>query len=190
MSEATISTALRDRRPVLRWQLLGPVLVTVALAVIAGVWIFHRVDPNTPHGNPDPGGKRLAYLEETARAAVPEGASVVSLQVHRYAWDPGGCDGGAAGWASAEVELTLRPADAAGIDSAMAALHWGVRPVDEPDAVPDLSHPLPARGPDLPPDYVPESGNPYDAIAMTFVEGSTWELDFMAAPAEVPTHSC
>jgi hypothetical protein len=25
---------------------------------------------------------------------------------------------------------------------------------------------------------------------MTFVQGSTWELDFMAAPAEVPTHAC
>ena len=189
MSEATISTALRDRRPVLRWQLLGPLLVTLALAVIAGVWLFHRVDPNTPHGNPDPGGKRLAYLQETARAAVPEGASVVSLQVHRYAWDPGGCDGGAAGWAQAAVVLTLRGADAGEIDSAMARLHWRARPVDR-DAAPGSSYPSPARAPDSPPDYVPESGNPYDAIAMTFAEGSTWELDFMAAPAEVPTHTC
>ena len=104
----------------------------------------------------------------------PQGASVVSLQVHGYAWDPGGCDGGAAGWARAEVDLTLRGADAPTIDLAMTALHW---------------KPIPVQGGDAVRDYVFQSGNAYDADATLFADGLSWDLELSAPSAEVPTHS-
>jgi hypothetical protein len=170
MGEAII-TEPEGRRALLRSKFLWPLLVAVTVAAAAVVWLLHHFDPNTPHGTPDPGGKRLAYLEHAARAAVPAGATAVNLQIHRYAWRPGGCDGGAAGWARAEVDLEYRETDVSEIDTAMVDLGWKRLTVQGGDAV-------------------PKPGNPYEADATLFANGPTWDFEFTAAPAQVPTHAC
>jgi hypothetical protein len=147
--------------------------------LVAIIWLFNHADSNGPHGNPDPGGKRLAYLERTAHAAVPADASVVSTKIHPYRWDPGGCDGGAAGWARAEIDLQFRPGTTREIDRAITSAHWRSVPVEGGTARRE---------------YQPAGHNRYDGYGWLFsspgTHGTIWELDLSAGPAEVPTHSC
>jgi hypothetical protein len=147
-----------------------------AAAAVIGVLIagpIHNWYVDHPHGNPDPGGARIAFLSQAARGAVPRTAVDSHVYVKGFAWDAGGCDGGAAGWARGRVVATFRGGMPAAVDAAMADIGWrvsrwigGVR------------------------DYVPAHGNPYDAVATLFAGHGTWTLEFDAAAAGVPTHTC
>jgi hypothetical protein len=84
--------------------------------------------PSVPHGNPDPGGKRLAGLASVAREALPSGASSTHLALTKSIWGHGGCDGGPPGGTNMEAVQTFRASGdvVADIDASMRRLHWGV----------------------------------------------------------------
>lgn len=134
-----------------------------------------------PHGNPDPGSKRIAYIALVARRAVPPGATAVHLHLKKSHWDPGGCDGGAAGWSRMEADQVFMTSGhvAAQIDAAMKQTHW---------------HSVPVMGGSAGREYEPNAHNGYGAVGWLFSsnarQGRTWQLQLSAAPAEVPTHAC
>jgi hypothetical protein len=169
-------TAIDDARPGTtrgrrRYLLCGCLTAAVLAALIAGPVSNWYSDH--PHGDPDPGGSRTAFLSRSARDAVPPTAVDSHVIVKGYSWGAGGCDGGAAGWTRGVVNVTFRHATAATVDASMANTGWkvsrwigGVR------------------------DYAPAHGNPYDAVATLFAGNGRWSVNFSADPAEVPTHSC
>lgn len=159
------------RRP----RVLAGRLLALVVLVAVGAWWLHRVDPDTPHSNPDPGGRRLAFLRATAEGAVPEGATGARTTVARYRWDHGGCDGGAAGWTRAEVDVTFSGGTLQQIDEAMTSQGW--RRFSDTQ-----------RG-DAAREYIPV-GATDDGFAWLFRTGRGWEVDVSTAPAEVPTHAC
>src|SRR5689334_16487771 len=71
----------------LRWKLCATVGTALLVAAVTVAWTAHRADPSAPHGNPDPGGTRVAYLQRVGHAAVPSGGSILSITVHKYSWD-------------------------------------------------------------------------------------------------------
>lgn len=160
--------AISRRRRYLAWFVAAAVVLAILIAGPISNWSVDH-----PHGNPDPGGRRIAYLSRTARKALPSTATDTHVTVLGYSWDAGGCDGGDPGWARGVVNATFRNSTVASVDAAMADIGWkvsrwigGVR------------------------DYVPANGNPYDAVATLFVARRTWTLNLSADPAETPTHSC
>lgn len=158
------------------------VLFLVALVVGAAVvWLIHNFDPNTPHGDPDPGGTRFALLTRVAHRVVPEGASHVRLELRKSHWDPGGCDGGAAGWSRMEVEQVFRAQGSIPpqIDAAMREQQWRRVPVQGGSAIRE---------------YQPINDRAIGGFAwlsrQSGAAGIMWHLILSAAPAEVPTHAC
>lgn len=157
-------------------------LILVVLAVgAAAVWLIHHFDPSTRHGDPDPGGKRFALLTRIADRVVPPGASALHRELRKSHWDPGGCDGGAAGWSRMEVEQVFHAAGQvpAEMDAAMRKQRWRAVPVQGGSAIRQ---------------YEPINDPAIDGFAWLFRKsgagGATWQLILSAGPAEVPTHAC
>jgi hypothetical protein len=101
------------------------IAVMVALLLISPIRSWFR---NHPHGDPDPGGKRLAELTTVALEALPFGATSTHLIVKKSTWGHGGCDGGPPGWTNMEADRTFRAAGdvVAEIDANMHRIHWSV----------------------------------------------------------------
>ena len=150
---------------------------TLAIVLIWPVrtWYIHHA-----RGNPDPGGKRLGYLRQVAGRAVPPGATNEHLHLTLSRWERGGCDGGPDGWSRIEVDQAFRATKGAisQIDAAMLRQHW---------------RPLPPKGGTAVREYEPV-GNTFDAYgwlnSTVDADGTTWELDLSAGPAENPSDAC
>lgn len=167
-------------------------LVVVALIAAVGVWFGHRsIESGRQHGNPDPGGSRLAALRAIAPQMVPSAVIGLRTEVHRFRWDPQTCDGDAPGWAVASVDMMFRGSSTvpASLDALMGRLGWKQYKPAAPS-----SGPMPASpGPGFRV-YEPAGANPYSQFASltppgTF-GGGLWDLDVTSDPAEVPSHDC
>jgi hypothetical protein len=149
-----------------------------------------------PHGDPDPGGKRMAGLVSIAHAVMPPDASHITQVLAPSTWSGGGCDGGPAGWTYMEDVQTFQASGSvvAEIDANMNRMHWSVVPqVDAERAGP--YPPSAAPGPTTP--YVRRyelSRSPESPVAWLFTpqqaSGSAWQLDLEAFPAEVRAADC
>jgi hypothetical protein len=93
----------RGARP--RWLLVVPAVVVVAGGAGA-IWITAQ----SPHGNPDPGGRILAGLQ-TVASAIPADAEVMLRQANEPRWDS--CDGraGTFGWNNVTVNVQFRASE-------------------------------------------------------------------------------
>ncbi|WP_179480733.1 hypothetical protein [Allobranchiibius huperziae] len=168
--------------------------MAVGMVAVAGCGVIPGSGASARiHGNPDPGGQRLAALQAVARRTVPATAQGVHATVHGFRWDPQTCDGAAPGWSNADVDLTFHapsttPFD---VDALMQRLGWKKNTSDEPS-----SDTAPAEGPSGPGfrSYEPSGADTYGEIAQltppdTYGDG-VWDLDINASPAEVPSHDC
>lgn len=179
------------RRRYLVWALLVAAVVAALIAGPISDWYV-----NHPHGNPDPGGKRLAQLAKVARAAVPSDAGSTQLVLKKSTWDSGGCDGGPPGWTPMEAIQRFRASGnvAVEVDAKMRQMHWRV--------VSRFRTTYTGR---FPPPTVPGANAPYvreyepsaasgAPVAWLYTPAETggplWELDLEASPAEVPDHAC
>ena len=196
MSEPPELINLRRTRPSRRtYVLLALCLVVVAgLVSIAPFRAWYR---NHPHGNPDPGGRRLAALATVAHDALPSEATSMHLILTKSSWGHGGCDGGAPGWTNMEAIETFRAAInvVPEVDARMNALHWRVVSELSPTAPTSSYPPAAVLGTDAPyaREYEP-SPDVHVQVAWLFTPAQTgksfWELDLEVAPAEVPDHNC
>jgi hypothetical protein len=170
------------------------VLAAVAVALVSGCGSSSK-----PHGDPDPGGKRLAELASVARVVVPPNASSIDLGLTKSTWGHGGCDGGPPGWTNMEAVQKFRATGnvVAEIDASMRRLRWTtVFPAEFMLPLPSGPNPAPAAdGPTAP--YVRQyeaSSAPSAPVAWLFspteTGGPYWEVDLEVAPAEVPDHAC
>jgi hypothetical protein len=158
--------AKEDRRGGKVWVILA--LSLVGLAVAAGPALaLGRHLLNIPQGHPDPHGRRLAYLQYVAHAAVPTPGSALSVKVSPFAWDHGGCVVGTRGWTRAEVDIDFYAAAGSQIDLAMKTLRWKR---------------VPAPGGDAVREYEPDNDQ-YQGYAWLYNRAAVWELDVSAAPA-------
>lgn len=152
--------------------------------------------PSGPHGNADPGGKRLAEIAKVAREAVPANALSTRLQLKRSTWGHGGCDGGPPGWTNMEVDQRFRAPGPviAEIGAKMRRLHWHVVPrVNRRHAGQGLVPLSPGRNAPYVREYASSSA-PGRPVAWLYTPEQTgrsfWELDLEASPAELPDHAC
>jgi hypothetical protein len=111
----------RGARP--RWLLVVPAVVVVAGGAGA-IWITAQ----SPHGNPDPGGRILAGLQ-TVASAIPADAEVMLRQANEPRWDS--CDGraGTFGWNNVTVNVQFRASEqpdalVAQIDKVLTEAGW------------------------------------------------------------------
>jgi hypothetical protein len=159
--------------------------IWIAIALLSIAWIVIELAMSWyrdhPHGDPDPGGQRLALLAHVARQAVAPGATAAHLDLKESHWDPGGCDGGAPGWSRMEaVQIFRAPGDVASqVDAAMREQRW---------------HSVSIQGGRSVREYKPVENTAYGGYGWLFAEtgaaGTTWHLILSAAPAEIPTHAC
>ena len=173
----------------MRWGIVGSVLVITSLLTACD-------SPSTstrPHGNPDPGGTRLARLESVAHQAMPTEAVSVHYAVTKSSWNLGGCDGGPAGWTSIEVvgTFTVSGSPVAEVTASMRHLGWVVVPQVAPSA--QGGFPAPAEGPTYAGEFEPVSKSDH-SFAWLFAPGqagwTAWTLDLMTPPAELPAAIC
>jgi hypothetical protein len=156
-------------------------LIVIVAGLVAGCLSGCTSSSSHSHGNPDPGGKRLAFLTQAARQAVPPQATAVHLDLKKSHWDPGGCDGGSPGWSRMEAEQVFRTADdvAPQVDAAMRKARW---------------HSVPVQGGTAVREYEPATRKGYGGHGWLYSSagngGTTWHLDLSAAPGEVATHAC
>jgi hypothetical protein len=185
---SAVVTGLREPRVSnRRWLLVGLAVVVVLAA--SGYW-FERRSPG-PHGEPDPGGRRLAAIRDIAARMLPDDASEVRAMQHEFHWDPETCDGKAPGWSGGDIDMTFHAPNSVlvSLDLLMRRLQW-VQDSDHGSS----SGPAPASpGPGFRV-YVPSGRNPYGETASltppsTYGDG-LWDLDVSATPAEVPSHDC
>jgi hypothetical protein len=93
--------------------------------VAASYLVYFAVMPR--HGDPDPGGRRMAAIRPVL-SVVPAGLRVVDSEVVKPHWDS--CDGQTHGWdpATVDVDFVDRGQSAghiaAQIDASMAAMGW------------------------------------------------------------------
>lgn len=184
-----VEPTARRKKP---WLFVTIIVVASGLLLISPIRSWYR---NHPHGNPDPGGKRLAALTRVAREALPAGATSTHLLIKKSTWGHGGCDGGPPGWTNIETDQTFRASGgvAAQVDMKMRMLHWHV--VSKVRAPAGVFPPPTLPGPNAPwaRQYEP-SADPGAPVAWLYTPaqagGSFWELDLVVAPAEVPDHAC
>lgn len=187
----TAEPATGRRRRYLLWGCLAAVVVAALIAGPISNWYVDH-----PHGNPDPGGRRLAGLAKVASAAMPAGAVSTRLVLKKSTWGKGGCDGGPPGWTPMEAIQRFRATGdvAAQVDANMQRLRWKLAPDFVRATTGQRPRPV-APGSDTP--YVRE----YDApggddapVAWLFTPAENhspyWVLDLEAMPAEVPDHAC
>jgi hypothetical protein len=173
--QTDVPVAVGKGRALHVWVLFSVLVIAAALVSPVRSWYT-----NHPHGDPDPGGRRAAFLLGAVREATPAGATALHLDLTKSSWDRGGCDGGAPGWSWMEAVQAFRTTEGSvgQIDAAMTKQHWRALPVPGGAAVRE---------------YEPVSASEDFAYGWLFAsgdEGSTvWKLDLTAAPAEVPTHA-
>lgn len=149
-----------------------------------------------PHGDPDPGGTRLAGLPYVARAVMPPTAASTHLTLTKSTWGHGGCDGGPPGWTPMQAVQTFEASGGvvAQIDANMERLNWRV--VSQTNAAPSGQYPPSAApGPNAP--YVREyqsSSDPSAPVAWLYTPaqagGPYWQLALEVVAANVPDHAC
>jgi len=187
-----VTHARRSRRTYILLVIAAVVVVGVVSSALFGNWYRDH-----PHGNPDPGGRRLAALASVAHEALPNEATSMHLLLTKSSWGHGGCDGGAPGWTNMEaVESFRAPIDVvAEVDARMRALHWRVVSQLSPTPIGQLNPPPaePGTGAPYAREYEPSS-DASAPVAWLFTPAETgtsvWELDLEVAPAEVPDHAC
>jgi hypothetical protein len=162
-------------------------LVICLVLAVAGVSVLtiRAWYSSHPHGSPDPGGKRLAFLAETARQAVPGDATVIRIELSQSKWDSETCDGDPPGWTEPSVTAAFHHLGegVTDIDAAMQRQRWRTVRVQGGTAVREYK---PADG--------NTKGTAYDAYAWLYSRtrsgATTWELDLTAEAAEVISHDC
>lgn len=173
----------------------------IACAATAVISACGSARSSAPHGNPDPGGKRLASLASVARSVLPANATSPDLTLTKSTWGHGGCDGGPPGWTNMEAVQRFRASGnvVAEIDASMRRLRWTTvfpSELDLPLSPPSGSNLAPADvGPTAPYERQYEASSaPSAPVAWLFTPTQAgdpfWELDLEVAPAEVPDHAC